>query len=79
MYKKDRMIDNSKVTITDADIIKLENKFTTKDEFQKLVLEIKDMRNDFTTRFDEIMGELKKNQRRTNCSSLPNFGCKRTN
>ena len=67
------MIDNSKVTIANADIKKLEKRFATKNEFKSLVIEIQNMKDEFITRFnqidkkheefitrfDEIMGELK--------------------
>lgn len=68
------MLNNSKRTITDADLTKLEikldkkfvtkkefkeNNFEVKSKFEELMSEIKDMSNDFSYRFDQVMGELK--------------------
>ncbi len=70
------MLDNSQLTLTDADIKRLrkefaskkdlenlekrlEKKFVTKSDFEILVSEIHKMKDEFTIRFDQIMGELK--------------------
>ena len=60
------MLDNSQLTITDADIKKLRKEFASKKDlknleqkFEILVSEIHKMKDEFTTRFDQIMGELK--------------------
>lgn len=60
------MLDNSKLTITDADIKKLRKEFASKKDlknlehkFEILVSEIHKMKDEFTSRFDQIIGELK--------------------
>lgn len=53
------MIDNTRLTITDADVAKLEKKFVTKDAFKS---ELKKMRQEFAFKFDAIIDQMNKDR-----------------
>lgn len=63
VYKKGKMIDNSKLTITDADVAKLEKKFVTKKAFKSELLK---MRQEFTKKFNEIMNRMDEDRKVNN-------------